>query len=239
MHTVMEPEEHVTTARLYCKLAPDSKTIRLLHLLPCDPHTPGEIRCKLLEYTLSEAAGRYRALSYTWKGGQHDNAPQPTVYCNDVLIDVTPNLYEALHRLRAPSEVVILWVDLLCINQADDDERTHQVGMMRDIYAKCSEVISWLGAGGQGNSSALRHLRFYGDERDIAQVENHMRQLSHRRRVVVPEAKDLYGAFCLLSMLAQGLVASKIWYLRNLEYAPPTIKGLNAILSKPWVGGFL
>lgn len=36
----------------------------------------------------------------------------------------------------------------MCINQADDDERTHQVGMMRDIYAKASEVIIWSGIRG-------------------------------------------------------------------------------------------
>lgn len=225
------------TLELYSKLAPDSEVIRLLHLLPNDKGTP-RIYCELREYTLQEAAGRYKALSYTWAGGQCASGLRPAVYCNNVLVDVTPNLYEALHRLREPLGLVTLWVDLLCINQADVGERTHQVGMMRDIYAKCSEVIIWLGAGGEGNSSSLRDVKFYGDERDMAQLENHMRQLSDRRRVVVPEAKDFYGAFCLLSMLAQGLAASKIWYLRNLDYAPPIIRGLDAILRKPWVDEF-
>ena len=33
----------------------------------------------------------------------------------------------------------------MCINQADDDERSHQVEQMRDIYAGAVEVFSWLG----------------------------------------------------------------------------------------------
>jgi hypothetical protein len=39
----------------------------------------------------------------------------------------------------------MLWVDALSINQADDDERSQQVCLMRAIYTQASSVEIWLG----------------------------------------------------------------------------------------------
>jgi hypothetical protein len=38
-----------------------------------------------------------------------------------------------------------MWIDAMCINQRDDQERAEQVGIMRDIYAKAFHVVIWLG----------------------------------------------------------------------------------------------
>jgi hypothetical protein len=38
-----------------------------------------------------------------------------------------------------------LWVDALCINQLDVDEKRHQISFMPDIYTKANTVIMWLG----------------------------------------------------------------------------------------------
>ena len=38
-----------------------------------------------------------------------------------------------------------LWVDSICINQRDDDERSQQVRLMDWIYRKASAVLIWLG----------------------------------------------------------------------------------------------
>jgi hypothetical protein len=58
---------------------------------------------------------------------------------------VTKNLYLALLRLRHPETERTLWVDALCINQVDLDEKRHQIALMADIYTKASTVIMWLG----------------------------------------------------------------------------------------------
>lgn len=39
----------------------------------------------------------------------------------------------------------LLWVDALCINQQDNDEKSSQVMMMRHIYARAKNVLVWLG----------------------------------------------------------------------------------------------
>jgi hypothetical protein len=42
-------------------------------------------------------------------------------------------------------EIRVIWIDALCINQADLEEGTEQVIQMRDIYEGCEDVIMWLG----------------------------------------------------------------------------------------------
>jgi hypothetical protein len=44
-----------------------------------------------------------------------------------------------------------LWVDAICINQRDYQERGHQIGKMRGIYGNAQTVIAWLG--GEENNS--------------------------------------------------------------------------------------
>ena len=39
----------------------------------------------------------------------------------------------------------VIWIDQLCINQADIVEKSSQVAMMPRIYKSCKEVILWLG----------------------------------------------------------------------------------------------
>jgi hypothetical protein len=38
-----------------------------------------------------------------------------------------------------------IWVDGICINQTDFDERAGQVALMPKIYARCKGMIVWLG----------------------------------------------------------------------------------------------
>jgi hypothetical protein len=38
-----------------------------------------------------------------------------------------------------------LWIDLVCINQADNVEKASQVQMMKDIFSMAVRVVIWLG----------------------------------------------------------------------------------------------
>jgi hypothetical protein len=58
---------------------------------------------------------------------------------------VTKNCELALRYLRKENSNRVLWVDAICINQKDKKERGHQVGMMRNVYSKATEVLVWLG----------------------------------------------------------------------------------------------
>lgn len=51
------------------------------------------------------------------------------------------------------------WIDYICINQDDDFERGHQVGMMKSIFSQASCVISWLGVATTNSNRAIQALR--------------------------------------------------------------------------------
>ncbi|OCK79904.1 HET-domain-containing protein [Lepidopterella palustris CBS 459.81] len=62
-------------------------------------------------------------------------------------IPLTLNLYIAIHNLRnAPDlELKTFWIDQICINQNDLQERGHQVALMFRIYSGASQVITYIG----------------------------------------------------------------------------------------------
>ncbi|KAG7285786.1 hypothetical protein NEMBOFW57_008080 [Staphylotrichum longicolle] len=57
----------------------------------------------------------------------------------------------ALRRAQVGGGHLPIWVDALCINQMDPGEKSQQIPMMRDIYAKARCVFSWLGPSGHNN----------------------------------------------------------------------------------------
>ena len=58
---------------------------------------------------------------------------------------IPPNLLEALAVLRLQESVRTLWVDALCINQEDSEEKSVQIPMMSRIYRRAKKVCIWLG----------------------------------------------------------------------------------------------
>jgi hypothetical protein len=50
-----------------------------------------------------------------------------------------------LRYLRKRNFERYLWIDAICINQADADEKGMQFTMMGSIYAQASRVLIWLG----------------------------------------------------------------------------------------------
>jgi hypothetical protein len=64
-----------------------------------------------------------------------------------------------------------LWIDAICINLANDPERTHQVRLMADIYGKAFQVIAWLGTAYEQSDDAMNGLlEFNGDGRALELV---------------------------------------------------------------------
>ncbi|KAH8716724.1 heterokaryon incompatibility protein-domain-containing protein, partial [Phaeosphaeriaceae sp. PMI808] len=83
----------------------------------------------------------YKALSYVWGSSEMTS----TIHVNNIQCQATTNLVSALRHIREKQTTIILWVDALCINQEDTNERNQQVQMMARIYKSAQEVIAWLG----------------------------------------------------------------------------------------------
>jgi Heterokaryon incompatibility protein (HET) len=142
----------------YSSLLPGNGSIRLLRLMPNRDET-AVIECQLLNYTLelgkSQGTHLYEALSYVW-GNPDETVP---ILIGDHYFKVTKNLHAALLRLRNHSFERILWVDAICINQADDQEKALQVQNMGKIYDQASRVIIWFGEGTDDSDQAFEDIR--------------------------------------------------------------------------------
>ena len=115
--------------KIYTPLRLIETEIRLLRICPGLEEEP--LTC-FLEPILLDDNVRYTALSYCW-GKANDRAD---ITVNGRHISVTRNLENALRRMRNADQNMIVWADALCINQQDVTEKSVQVGLMGDIYAK-------------------------------------------------------------------------------------------------------
>lgn len=84
----------------------------------------------------------YRALFYCWG---HPNLSEILI-CDGKAKWISRQNATALRALRHPTECTNLWIDALCINQDDKQEKSEQVAHMLAIYKKAQSVIAWLGA---------------------------------------------------------------------------------------------
>jgi len=128
-------------------------------------HTDEKARigCRLFDYPLQElgeGTHLYEALSYVW--GDSNNLRSISVDEHD--LPITINLHAALSSLRDRFIDRIIWVDAICINQGDVEEKGMQVQYMAEIYSKASRVIVWLGEAENDSDRALEEIRLAADE---------------------------------------------------------------------------
>ena len=100
----------------------------------------------------------YTALSYTWG---EENSLQ-AILVNDRPFNIRASLYQFLELWRAQDDSGgLLWVDQLCIDQEDLNERSQQVQLMSTIYANAKEVHAWLGPATEYSTEGLELLNRY------------------------------------------------------------------------------
>ncbi len=127
------------TTRPFCYSRLRDAHIRLMHL-DVGARNDG-LSIQIQENVYLETASVYEALSYTWGTSKQERS----ISCGSESIAITANVAIALAQLRKPDKPRTLWVDQICINQDDVDERNKQVALMGRIYSKARNVIIWLG----------------------------------------------------------------------------------------------
>lgn len=131
--------------------------IRLLELLPGSGDK--QIVCALIETALSDNPA-YEALSYCWG---KDTVQEPVIIKHptgtDFSSSVGANLFAALRQFRDSESSIYLWVDALCINQSDEEERSNQVLLMRQIYEGAKKTRIWLGPEDENTWKAFSLMR--------------------------------------------------------------------------------
>lgn len=138
------PDQTATEAEdlksVYPPLSDSTDGLRLLVLLPGYWFQP--IRCQLISTTFS-ANPQYEALSYAW--GADPAWAFRSISLNGIEVKVGRNLWSALSHLRNRTQPRVLWIDALCINQDDTDDKNKQIPLMLFIYSRARGVLVWLG----------------------------------------------------------------------------------------------
>ena len=111
----------------------------------------------------------FTALSYTWvkaicETAEDDDSPITHAATHEIKVEdksfkVTENLYDALQQL-CNEDIKFMWIDAICINETDFEERADQLLMMCNIYSSAERVIVWLGK----DTSDIQSLRWLQDE---------------------------------------------------------------------------
>ncbi|KAK1780216.1 heterokaryon incompatibility protein-domain-containing protein [Copromyces sp. CBS 386.78] len=123
--------------------------IRILDILPSE-NKSAPIACSYRVIGLKSSKGQqipsFETLSYAWQdAGSDAESEAPQIIIDNTPFPISASLLRAMRRLRFPDRIRTLWIDAVCINQADHVEKTQQVNLMRRIYASCSQCNIWLG----------------------------------------------------------------------------------------------
>lgn len=192
----------------YTALDTTKSEIRIL-AVECATNFSDPIRASLKTLSLDEQAYSpfqgYTSLSYCWG---------PPVMDGSIILDgyhfpVTESLETALRYLRydksrsGPVNMMASqvgneqywWIDQLCINQADVDERGDQVSLMRRIYKRASGVHVWLGDEADDSSTAISILETLGAPPQHAPGEKAIRYPSFTDAEVVRHWNALNAFF--------------------------------------------
>ena len=122
----------------YTKLDSPSQQIRLLSFEPGSEQNA--IHCKLQVLNVDDAHD-YNAISYTW--GKPLNTH--IIVIDGLSVPVRGNCCYALRQAQNYQTDMYYWIDAICINQDDVEEKNVQVAMMGEIYARATCVLACIG----------------------------------------------------------------------------------------------
>ncbi|KAK4455416.1 heterokaryon incompatibility protein-domain-containing protein [Podospora aff. communis PSN243] len=144
-----------------CPLGDDE--IRILELLPAlNPDDSVKTRISRADLRNPSSLLPVSALSYCW-GDQHNRRPVEIAIGSDTF-SITASLEMALRALRQhePDQSIFLWIDQICINQHDSDEKSRQIPLMNRIYSLSAQTIGWLGESTSDSDLAMDYLSDIG-----------------------------------------------------------------------------
>ncbi|KAI4274215.1 MAG: hypothetical protein LQ337_004094 [Flavoplaca oasis] len=203
----------------YTPLDDDRHCVRLLILK--SGSSPVAIDCHLIQVPLGDGPS-YEALSYTWGTPEFTSS----ISLNGTDFQVTPNLGSALKRLRLDNEDRIMWIDAICIDQANISEKSQQVQQMRRIYQSASRVVVWLGSEAEESNIAMAAIERMGSSFDSATMRL-------EDACNVPDVDISDTAWQALGRLFRRSWYKRIWILQEVS-ASKNVIVVCGPQSVPW-----
>ncbi|KAL2174056.1 heterokaryon incompatibility protein-domain-containing protein [Thermothelomyces heterothallicus CBS 202.75] len=132
--------------------------IRLLKFVQDGDHI-----CAVLEtFSLEEPLPVYRSISYTWASDGGRPQKNFKIEIDKRKLPVLSTLQPFFQALRSRNMLLDgkwWWIDSICIDQANLEERAHQVGHMDVIYRQAESVIAWLGEASSDSELAIDFIK--------------------------------------------------------------------------------
>ncbi|CAN8096786.1 unnamed protein product [Discula destructiva] len=211
---------------------PSEGYIRVLTIEPAERDSDDiVVRLSPRRFDLNNAPW-YEALSYVWGTEQDPNTIQVRTDSPEGVgrpvrvaytLPVTQNLDCALRNLRQKDSERIMWIDAICIDQTNDQEKGHQVAMMGDIYRLAAKVVVWLGPECDDSSHAMRRLQDIGSQvtvdfqHNVGSLWTSTNQQITEKKLLPFDEADQRAIFQLLSRP----YFTRLWIRQEIYLADP------------------
>ena len=186
----------------YSPLQTSSSQIRLLHIQPGQQDDP--LHCTLQHVSLADRHD-YETISYVW--GDASLLSSLTIQEQAILVPVSSA--DVCRRVRSERDVRVIWIDAICIDQTNIEERSQQVALIRAIYSRATVNLIYLG------NSDTAHL-------EITAVQEVFRELRD-------DTNDLTALSSTLGEKGSGWLYSKSGFRSKVN-----LDLLEKIYSSPW-----
>ena len=168
--------------------------------------------------------------------------------CNNSPLQIRTNLCDALNYISEGVALPIrpLWVDAICLNQDDEDEKAHQIPQMGRIYQSASRTLIWLGNEADNSSYALTWMKIHsryirdGDLNTARKFKTAFTTLYVEHDHTAEAYKKFKeGQRGIPELAAEILAARPVgkWISTRYEQcrlARTTLEAIPALLSRPW-----
>ena len=117
-----------------------------------DKQGSSRIRCRFSVVDLDKLRFPFRSISYVWG----DPAPKDKAWFDEgTHLKITASAGAVLRSISKSATDKYFWIDALCINQQDVDERSLQVQLMYDIDSSAEKTMAWTGESSKDSEAAL------------------------------------------------------------------------------------
>lgn len=151
-----------TTRSLYTYEPLKSRSIRLLKILPDLYGNPIGLTLKAVHLDVTDP---YDAVSYTWGSDawKHD------VWVDGRVLRIRENIWLFLKHCRdnIANHDTWLWIDSICIDQANVAEKNQQVPLMSHIFGNAQHVLVWLGETAASCTIADRAAKWAAEHKEM------------------------------------------------------------------------
>ncbi|KAI1374563.1 heterokaryon incompatibility protein-domain-containing protein [Hypoxylon crocopeplum] len=227
-----------------------SKSIRVLDLAPSrcfDDPLVGLLRVISLDYMIQDNYPVYNALSYVWGPW---SSPKDTMRCGHHDLSITKNCRNALRQLRHLYGGIAIWVDSICIDQSNAEEKEQQLPLMKEIYTWAEVVYVWLGAESCEISRAMDCLAEAAETSYLPLERVRVGREQHRRTKEAIFILKLLPPFVILRLLRSFWRRQRIsggygieedftnffsqeWFMRAWTFQEAVLSSHSVILSGP------